>query len=57
MQGLDVIHSCGLVHGDVKPDNLRASVQPNGTQIRVVVTDLGTSCEPGLGGKQHSSNR
>ena len=52
MQGLELIHSCGLVHGDIKVDNIRASLPPNGTQLRVAILDLGGSCAAGSGGNQ-----
>lgn len=49
MQGLDVIHGCGLVHGDIKPNNFRVSMKPDGSQVHLVITDLGNSCAPGSG--------
>ncbi|KAL0036405.1 hypothetical protein WJX77_006443 [Trebouxia sp. C0004] len=47
MQGLDVIHGCGLVHGDIKPNNFRVAMQPDGSQVHLVITDLGTCCAAG----------
>ena len=52
VQGLELIHSCGLVHGDIKPDNMRASLPPNGSQLRLAIIDLGGSCAAGSGGNQ-----
>ncbi len=50
MQGLDVIHGCGLIHGDIKPNNFRLDRKPDGSQVHLVITDLGTSCAVGSGG-------
>lgn len=47
MQGLDVIHGCGLVHGDIKPNNFRTNMRPDGSQVHLVITDLGNSCDAG----------
>ena len=47
MQGLDVIHGCGLVHGDIKPNNIRTNKRPDGSQVHLVITDLGNSCDAG----------
>ena len=49
MQGLDVIHGCGLVHGDIKPNNFRTNMRPDGSQVHLVITDLGNSCDAGSG--------
>lgn len=49
MQGLELIHSCGLVHADIKLDNFRMSIKPNGNQVRNVITDLGSCCTAGSG--------
>ncbi|DBA82724.1 TPA: hypothetical protein ACH3X1_006955 [Trebouxia sp. C0004] len=46
-EGLDVIHGCGLVHGDIKPNNFRVAMQPDGSQVHLVITDLGTCCAAG----------
>ncbi len=51
MQGLDVIHGCGLIHGDIKPNNFRLDRKPDGSQVHLVITDLGTSCAVGSGGR------
>ncbi len=53
MQGLHVIHGCGLVHGDIKPNNFRVAMKPNGSQVHLIITDLGNSCEAGSG--EHES--
>jgi serine/threonine protein kinase len=49
MQGLDVIHGCGLVHGDIKPNNFRLAMKPDGSQVHLVITDLGNCCAAGSG--------
>lgn len=49
MQGLELIHSCGLVHADIKPSNFRVSMQLNGSQVHNFITDLGSCCAAGSG--------
>jgi len=49
LQGLGMIHGCGLIHGDIKPDNLRVKMRPNGSQLQLVIIDLGTCCPTGAG--------
>lgn len=39
------IHSRGLVHGDVKPENVLFSQHPNG-DIDLKMSDLGSACNP-----------
>ena len=50
LQGLITIHSCGLVHADMKGNNLRVSMRPDGTQSHTVITDLGSCQWEGAGG-------
>ncbi len=50
MQGLHLIHGCDLVHGDIKPNNFRLAMKPDGSQVHLVITDLGTCCATGSGG-------
>lgn len=42
---LDVMHAFGMVHLDIKPDNLFAEVSPTG-QLRVKAGDFGHACAP-----------
>ena len=51
MQGLELIHNCGLIHADVKLNNFRVGVKPGGSQVHNVITDLG-SCGPAGSGQQ-----
>lgn len=50
LQGLNVLHEQGLVHGDIKPDNLRLHMQPDGSRVQLVILDLG-SAVPQLTGR------
>lgn len=42
-QGLCVIHCCGLVHGDVKPNNMMIDMMVDGSLPHLVITDLGSA--------------
>ena len=39
-----MLHKCGYGHCDIKSDNVKASMQPDGTDMHAVVCDLG-SCQ------------
>lgn len=49
MQGLNVIHGCGLVHGDIKTNNFQVNMKPDGSRVHLVITDLGNCCAAGSG--------
>ena len=54
MQGLCVIHCSGLVHGDIKPDNLKIDMMVDGSLPHLVITDLGSALKNNSG--QHRGN-
>ena len=58
-QGLDELHSCGLVHLDLKMNNARVSVQLCGAKVNVklVLVDLGSARAFGSGEKATFASR
>ena len=38
-----MLHSMGMVHGDIKPGNMRVRMQMDGTDMNLVLIDL-VSC-------------
>ena len=53
LQGAQVIHEAGMIHGDLNPTNCQVDVSLVGTDVQAnaVVVDLGsckdqTACEP-----------
>ncbi|KAL0037372.1 hypothetical protein WJX79_004411 [Trebouxia sp. C0005] len=47
LKGLNVIHGCGLVHGDIKTNNFQVNMKPDGSRVHLVITDLGNCCAAG----------
>ena len=45
LQGLEMVHSCNLVHLNLKSSKVRVSMLPDGSRIRAVIADFG-SCVP-----------
>lgn len=41
VQGLQVLHSCNMAHCDIKGDNIKATMQRDGTRMHAVLVDLG----------------
>ena len=41
VQGLLVLHSCNMAHCDIKGDNIKATMQRDGTHMHAVLVDLG----------------
>ena len=56
LQALAAVHGQGVVHGDVKPDNLRLGMREDGSHAKLVVVDLG-SAVPTDTRKPHTSVR
>ena len=54
MQGLGVLHSMGMVHGDIKPGNMRVRMQTDGTDMHLVLIDLGSCRKEGVSESPHS---
>ena len=53
MQGVDVLHGCGLLHLDMKADNANGCMQPDGSHLELAILDLGSArptgcCKSGL---------
>ena len=56
VQGLHVLHSCQLIHLDLKLDNVRVSMDADGSCLHLTILDLGSarangvskSCKPAL---------
>ena len=49
LQGLEVMHSCGLAHLDLKLNNLRVRTSANGSKLHLTIIDLGSAQEKDIG--------
>ena len=47
LDGINIAHSCGILHCDIKPDNIIVQVNPDGT-LRLVLIDFGIAENDGL---------
>ena len=45
--GLDVLHECGLIHGDLEPDDILTYVKGSGSYI-TKIADFGLSLEEAM---------
>ena len=49
LQGLEVMHSCGLAHLDLKLNNVRVRTTTDGSQLHLTIIDLGSAQEKPVG--------
>ena len=53
MQGLDIAHSADLVHCDIKGDNIKATMDLDGSNPFAVIVDFGCSQKRGASKSPH----
>ena len=54
LDGIDIVHGRGILHCDIKPDNIIIQVNPDGT-LRLVLIDFGIAEKEGLEVKEPQS--